>query len=1843
MNARHFTLQVKLYILSILLLLCITPILATRLAHAEQEVIQTTIAHTKVDGETNKFTFAPNAWSAGSSSHVWSLAPSASLPAQDIWYTVDFVGHKIDVYAGKNRPMGKVTYFIDGQEVGTYSLYNSSNINEILIASFDNLTEGAHTFKAVATGTKDTAAQNTLIDCAKVVVYHRPYQAQDVTLNASTLTLTEGETHQVSYTVTPSYASIDDMQYSSNNNDIATVDEHGLITAGQAGNTSITLSSARTGIRKEIAVTVRAGVPALKGGIASTDTQYTQNRYDEVIALTTREAHLSAWKQDIASSLIALASSGSSLRNLRVQTTNLTGPAGTIDASAVSARFVASTKAYNGRYLGYGDPNRALPPVSATNRSESSDILSNATSVNLGYNKVQPLWLQFAIPADAAAGTYTTSVTVTADGLDAPLVFTYTITVADATLAKPSHFKDNFDIELWQYPYSSAEYYGVEPFSPEHFEILKPIMSLYKQIGGHAITTTISEDAWNGQTYSARSIHYPSMIRWTKQADGSMSYDFSAFDAWVSFCKREGLGDKIVLYSIAPWHNSFTYWENNQLVRERYTVGSERYRTVWTSFLRALIEHLMDRGWFDDAYIGIDERGFSREAFDLIDSVHNIHDLPLKTAGAMDGFVDKPELARRVTDLNVGDTAAAKHPAAFSKLLADRAAKGYRTTLYSCTEHVPGNFSLSAPVESYWSVINAGKETAGFLRWAFDAWVEDPLHDATHNAFEPGDPFLVYPEQKGTQNPQVQASVRLMRMAEGVRDVNKIRQMLAEAPVLQEDVDRLYSAIATQAITRKTYLSADGVAQLSREMTAFKQGIDTLTERYLTLKATGTNTVESVHIENPAQELAVGQNLSLRATVNPSNVLDTRVVWKSSADAIASVAPDGTLTAHRTGRVTISAASRLDSSKTDEFTLTIVPLKVELGLAYYSFDNQDIQDSWGTRHGSIVEGASFEAAGRSGGALRVVDGHGATLPGDAGIGENDPWTVSYWVRTETDFNKRISVLANRDGNFSADVKMAEDRDPGYHVGTRPGDVLTFRTNFVRDTWYHITWTQSKEGGLTMYVNGKAVENNSWSKTNRLLSPLDIIGSTGFTGLIDELKVYKRVLSAAEIQADTLVKGLNISEDSLELFIGETQIIGTNLLSDAADKTISFTSKNPDIAKVDENGIVTGVARGTTYITVANEAGNYTEQVKVRVRKKLSPSSTLPEYLLDQARHVSDVHKETEDTSNQYFGQPDMIRTKTGRLITSFPQGHGKGPLIMKISDDNGETWARKTDIPSSWAGSQETPTMYALTLPNGNERLMLITACPGWGTDSDGNQHGWNTSYSDDNGNTWTEYKHWHSSHANGTNNRCIVGMASLIQLKDETGKDIPKWLGIYHDHDYINYKTYLTFDEQGNEQWSEPEPYLSAYRSMEQRYQMCEIGLFRAPDNKRIVGLVRSQSHNHPATLIYSDDEGMTWSEPMELPGSLAGERHKMAYDPISGRLVVTFRQIKYDLNNNGRFDGNSDWTCGEWVAWVGSYEDLMNQNDGDYLIVLAEDWSNNAKSGDTGYAGVVVLKDGTFIMDSYGHWDKDYSHSWGGGVTTDRCYIKQAKFKLGDVENAQGLVSRNALEASLDANTNLAEADYSPASWLAYTKALEAARAGMTNTSLQQIEIDALVEALADARAALTAVGTPLMHRVVFKVNGQETLSLMVKDGDTLTEPQAPVHEGYRFEYWTLDTNATFFRRAAALTPAPFDFSTPIHGPITLRAVFSKLPDTNHSTTEEAPAGNTSTAPGTTHGSTPAAGLAGTDGTNHSGKAKTAQHKASALPASGDMVFVVIGVVTLAAVGLVAAGIAGKWRKKD
>jgi hypothetical protein len=57
-----------------------------------------------------------------------------------------------------------------------------------------------------------------------------------------------------------------------------------------------------------------------------------------------------------------------------------------------------------------------------------------------------------------------------------------------------------------------------------------------------------------------------------------------------------------------------------------------------------------------------------------------------------------------------------------------------------------------------------------------------------------------------------------------------------------------------------------------------------------------------------------------------------------------------------------------------------------------------------------------------------------------------------------------------------------------------------------------------------------------------------------------------------------------------------------------------------------------------------------------------------------------------------------------------------------------------------------------------------------------------------------------------------------------------------------------------------------------------------------------------------------------------------------------------------------------GDWVGWVGTWEDIADGRAGQYSVRLKD----NTKGYDTSYPGVEVLPDGTFVTTTYGHWDE-------------------------------------------------------------------------------------------------------------------------------------------------------------------------------------------------------------------------------------------------------------------------------
>ena len=55
----------------------------------------------------------------------------------------------------------------------------------------------------------------------------------------------------------------------------------------------------------------------------------------------------------------------------------------------------------------------------------------------------------------------------------------------------------------------------------------------------------------------------------------------------------------------------------------------------------------------------------------------------------------------------------------------------------------------------------------GFLRWAYNSWVENPLTDSRFRTWPAGDTYMVYPDAR--------SSIRFERLVEGIQDAEKIR------------------------------------------------------------------------------------------------------------------------------------------------------------------------------------------------------------------------------------------------------------------------------------------------------------------------------------------------------------------------------------------------------------------------------------------------------------------------------------------------------------------------------------------------------------------------------------------------------------------------------------------------------------------------------------------------------------------------------------------------------------------------------------------------------------------------------------------------------------------------------------------------------------------------------------------------------------------------------------------------------------------------------------------------------------------------------------------------------------
>lgn len=518
--------------------------------------------------------------------------------------------------------------------------------------------------------------------------------------------------------------------------------------------TSTNYEEASNPISTNPSLWVKVSAPQVSWG--STDIRYKKEE-PAPIARLKKDINLTAWKGERVSAQLVVWTP-EALDNLSFIVSDLTSGKETISKDNVRTGFV--------RYVMTDELNKDGKGGCGYRKSSDYDstlvadpIDHIASTLTVPANATQGGWISVRVPQQVKAGKYTGTVTVK-DGDKVLSELKLAVNVKNRTL--PASTEWAFHLDLWQNPYAEARYYNVEPFSKEHFDRMRPDMQNYVDAGGKVITASIMHKPWNGQTYDP----FESMVTWLKKADGTWYFDYTVFDKWVEYMMSLGVKKQINCYSMVPWRLSFQYFDqaSNSFKYLDAKPGEAAYDEFWGNMLTSFAKHLKEKGWFNITHISMDERPMK----DMLATLKVIRkadkDFKVSLAGTY-----HDELVKELHDycIAIGE----KFPA---EVIKSRKEAGQVTTYYTCcTEPRPNTFTFSAPAEAEWLGWFAAKENLdGYLRWALNSWVKNPLQDSRFTAWAAGDTYMIYPEGR--------SSIRFERLIEGIQSYEKIRILKEE-------------------------------------------------------------------------------------------------------------------------------------------------------------------------------------------------------------------------------------------------------------------------------------------------------------------------------------------------------------------------------------------------------------------------------------------------------------------------------------------------------------------------------------------------------------------------------------------------------------------------------------------------------------------------------------------------------------------------------------------------------------------------------------------------------------------------------------------------------------------------------------------------------------------------------------------------------------------------------------------------------------------------------------------------------------------------------------------------------
>lgn len=489
----------------------------------------------------------------------------------------------------------------------------------------------------------------------------------------------------------------------------------------------------------------------------------------------------------------------------RISFTNLTSGSANIPADALRARLIGSVTT----------PEAGAVP----------DVLEDVARISIV--RSVSIYVTASVPKGIPAGIYTGQVLVEADGHE-PLAADIELEVADVDL--PDVHDYSFFLNVWANPATIARWHGVDIWSDEHFELMKPYIEDLASHGQKTAVVPICYQPWGTQTYDP----FPNAVVWKRRGE-DYEFDFSIFGRYVELHEACGIDKAIHCYSIVQGPGgrkdsgiAYTDVETGEQRIMETEIGDAEWTRAWEAFFAAFRDYLDAKGWLDKTYIAFDEKPddimapvmamlgecapdlkIALAAHTRSDVFATIDDLSL-SGNSFDerGIAEYCPAERKA--MGVAELLDPGNVCAISKSCPEKVI----TTYYVCCGPAfPNTFVFSPLVESRmlgWFAAQGGYD--GFLRWSYNDWSHNPYLYPEYSPFPTGDVHFVYPGHSGPAS-----SLRWEQLLEGIQDY-ELAMLAASKMETPEDMVDYEQAISLACRNPNGHEKSVGDIEIARRL-----------------------------------------------------------------------------------------------------------------------------------------------------------------------------------------------------------------------------------------------------------------------------------------------------------------------------------------------------------------------------------------------------------------------------------------------------------------------------------------------------------------------------------------------------------------------------------------------------------------------------------------------------------------------------------------------------------------------------------------------------------------------------------------------------------------------------------------------------------------------------------------------------------------------------------------------------------------------------------------------------------------------------------------------------------------